>query len=272
MKERSDVSLLESLKQLTTPQLDDMLRAELEKELPEEHTVRLILKVLRSREADRPVVHNEQIDAALETYRRKVDSAADKPGKSLRKAAAIVILCGLLLVSLPQNAAARGLFDRIAAWAGSVFELFTYGDPDNPPKEYVFRTEHPGLQAIYDTVSELGVTTPVVPTWLDPEYNNYQQKVTKTRTNTKVLTVFVSNDKNAVFEMNIYSDSIPREFHKEEQPVEIQEFNGTDYYIFRNKEMWTVVWAKDNIECSIVIDCQEDVLYKILDSIYTVED
>lgn len=272
MKERSDVSLLESLKQLTTPQLDDMLRAELEKELPEEHTVRLILKVLRSREADCPVVHNEQIDAALETYRRKVDSAADKSGKSLRKAAAIVILCGLLLVSLPQNAAARGLFDRIAAWTGSVFLLLSPGDPDNPSKEYVFRTEHPGLQAIYDTVSELGVTTPVVPTWLDPEYGTYRQKIYTTRTNTKVRTTFTNGDKEAVFEVNIYADSIPREFHKEEQPVEIHEFNGTDYYIFRNKEMWTVVWAKDNIECSIVIDCQEDVLYKILDSIYTVED
>ena len=89
MKEQSNVTLLESLEQLTTPQLDDMLRVELEKELPEEHTVRLILKVLRAREADFPVVRNGQIDAALETYRRKVSPAADKPGKPLRKSAAI---------------------------------------------------------------------------------------------------------------------------------------------------------------------------------------
>lgn len=272
MKERSDVSLLESLKQLTTPQLDDMLRAELEKELPEEHTVRLILKVLRSREADCPVVHNEQIDAALETYRRKVDSAADKPGKSLRKAAAIVILCGLLLVSLPQNAAARGLFDRIAAWTGSIFSLLSPGDPDNPSKEYVFRTEHPGLQELYDSLVELGVTTPVVPTWLDVEYELDRCTVNTTRITTKVRAVFNSEHDEVLIEVNIYSNSIPREFHKEEQPVEIHEYNGTDYYIFRNKEMWTVVWAKDNIECSLYIDCQEDVLYKILDSIYTVED
>ena len=272
MKEQSNVSLLKALEQLTTPQLDDMLRAELEKELPEEHTVRLILKVLRAREADCPVVRNGQIDAALETYQRKVTPAAGKPRKPLLKAAAIVILCNLILFALPQDAAAMGLFDRIAAWAGSVFELFTYGDPDNTPKEYVFRTEHPGLQELYDTLVELGVTTPVVPTWLDPEYELNRCTVNTTRVTTKVRAVFNSEHSEVLIEVNIYSDSIPREFHKEEQPAEIYELNGIHHYIFRNKEMWTVVWANDNIECSIVIECQEDVLYKILDSIYTVED
>ena len=77
MKEQSNVTLLESLEQLTTPQLDDMLRVELEKELPEEHTVRLILKVLRAREADFPVVRNGQINAALKTYRRNVSCHGD---------------------------------------------------------------------------------------------------------------------------------------------------------------------------------------------------
>lgn len=272
MKEQSNVSLLESLEQLTTLQLDDMLRVELEKQLPEEHRVRLILKVLRAREADYPVVRNGQIDAALETYRRKVSPAADKPGKHLRKVAAIVILCGLILFSLPQNAAATGLFDRIAAWAGTIFELFTYGDPDNTPKEYVFRTEHPGLQELHDTLVDLGVTMPVVPTWLDAEYELNRCTVKVTPITTKVRAVFDGEQNEVLIEINIYSDSIPREFHKEEQPVEIHEFNGTDYYIFRNKERWTVVWAEENIECSLIIECQEEVLYKILDSIYTVEE
>lgn len=272
MKEQSNVTLLESLEQLTTPQLDDMLRVELEKELPEEHTVRLILKVLRAREADFPVVRNGKIDAALDTYRRKVSPAADKPRKSLHKAAAIAILCSLILFSLPQNAEARGLFDRIAAWTESIFELISHGDPDNPSKEYVFRTEHPGLQELHDTLVDLGVTTPVVPTWMDPEYQYSDCMITNTPITKKVRSTFSGEKSEAVFEVNIYSDSIPREFHKKDQPAEIYELNGIHHYIFRNKEMWTVVWAKDNIECSIVIECQEEVLYKILDSIYTVED
>ena len=164
------------------------------------------------------------------------------------------------------------MFDRIATWAGTIFELFTYGDPDNTPKEYVFHTEHSGLQELHDTLVDLGVTTPVVPTWLGAEYQYSDCMITNTPITKKVRATFSGEKSEAVFEVNIYSDSIPREFHKKDQPAEIHEFNGTDYYIFRNKEKWTVVWAEENIECSLVIECQEDVLYKILDSIYPAEE
>ena len=38
-----------------------------------------------------------------------------------------------------------------------------------------------------------------------------------------------------------------------------------------NNERINAVWTISNTECSIVTDCQEDV-YKILKSIYTMED
>ena len=44
------------------------------------------------------------------------------------------------------------------------------------------------------------------------------------------------------------------------------------YNITRNNDWWVAVWTKDNIECSIALDCQEETLRRILDSIYTMED
>ena len=46
---------------------------------------------------------------------------------------------------------------------------------------------------------------------------------------------------------------------------------GIDHFIVKNTDAWVVVWTKDNIECSISVDCQEDELDRILRSIYTKE-
>ena len=156
MREQFNVSLLESLEQLSTSQLDAMLRSELEKELPDEHAVRLILKVLRDREADCPVVSNEQIDAAWKKYEKKTQPTTHSFKKSLFKAAAILVLCSMFLFMLPQEVTATSLFDRIATWTESIFALFDRNDRDNNQSDYAFQTAHPGLQILYDEVIKNG--------------------------------------------------------------------------------------------------------------------
>jgi hypothetical protein len=39
----------------------------------------------------------------------------------------------------------------------------------------------------------------------------------------------------------------------------------------KNYDIWNVVWAKDNVICTLTISCLEDVLYKVIDSIYVME-
>lgn len=272
MKEFNNTSLRETLEQLPTLELDAMLRAELEKEPPDEHAVRLILKVLREREADYPVETNEQIDKAWREYEKK--TAPDHPNfrTPLLKAAAILLICGLLLFTLPQEASAGSFFDRITAWTESIFELFSPSDSGKVQKEYVFRTEHPGLQELYDTVTELGVTVPVVPMWLDEGYELADCKVINTPVATRVTATFLHRNDAAMLEINVFSQNAPAEYHKNEPDAKKYESNSVIHNVFRNEELWTVVWTKENIECFLTIDCQEDVLYQILDSIYTMEE
>lgn len=272
MKEQNNVNLPESLEQLPTPQLDAMLRAELKKDFPDEHAVRLILKVLREREADFPVESNKGIEKAWGKYQKETAKGTASFKWPMIKAAAILILVSLLLFSLPQEAQAEGFFSRIATWTESVFALFNQWNQSQTPKEYVFQTDHPGLQELYDAVTELGVTDPVVPMWLDEHYVLDVCNITNTPITTKVLAGFTDGAHEAVFELNIYSDNIPREFHKNETDADEYENDGIIHYIFRNNEFWTVVWTRDNLECSIVIECQEDVLHRILDSIYEMGD
>lgn len=272
MKEFNNASLRETLERLSTPELDAILRAELEKEPPDEYAVRLILKVLREREADYPVETNEQIDKAWKEYEKKTAPSQTKFRTPLLKVAAILLVCGLLLFTLPQEASAGSFFDRITAWTESIFELFSPSDFGKVQKEYVFRTEHPGLQELYDTVTKLGVTVPVVPMWLDEGYVLVYCKAINTPTTTKVTASFRCGNKEVLYELNIYSQNIAREYHKNAPDAEQYESGGVIHNMFLNRELWTVVWARDNVECSIIIECQEDVLYGILDSIYTSEE
>ena len=270
MKELNNVSLRESLEQLSTSQLDAMLRAELEKDLPDEHAVRLILKVLRCREANYPLQINENVEAACRVYEEKT-ALKERRGKApLIKAAVALVVCGFLLFALPQEANARGIFDRIAAWTESIFELFS-PDERGGQKEHVFRTEHPGLQEIYDTVTELGVTVPVVPMWIGDGYELTDCKVIETPRTVKVLGTFVYGDKTATYELNIYSENVSSKYHKDEPDAEQYESSSISHVILQNEGVWIVVWTRDNIECSIFVQCQEDDLYDIIDSIYTME-
>ena len=269
MKELNNTSLRETLEKLSTSQLDAILQAELEKEPPDEYAVRLILKVLREREADYPVETNAQIDRALEEYERKTTPQGIGISARILKAAAVLLVVGTLLFSLPQEVKAGSIFDRIVAWTDKIFGLFN-SESDRTRKEYVFQTDNPGLQELYDTVTGLGVTVPVVPMWMEEGYVLKECKVTETRLCTKVVAIFISGDKEALFSIYIYSQNVEHEYHKDEPDAEQFERNGVFHNIFQNEGLWIVVWERANVECSFAINCQEEVLHKMIKSIYTV--
>ena len=272
MRELDNSICPEALAQLPTPELDEMLHAEVEKELPDAQLVRRILQILWEREADFPVEMNEKIEKAWDRYQKKTDPRRKFLSSPAIKAAAVVLIAGLLALTLPQSAVAERFFERLSAWTESIFDLFSTGEQSARSLEYEYRTDHPGLQALHDAVAELGVTVPVVPMWLEEAYVLDFCRTTVSPTTAKILSSFSNGDKEAVFEINIYYDNIPREFYKEKLDAIPYESNSTVHYMFLNENLWTVVWTRDNLECSIVIECQEDVLYRILDSIYTMEE
>lgn len=271
MKEFNMTSLRERLEELSTPQLDAMLRAELEKEPPDEYAARLILKVLRDREKDCPLDSSEQIDRAWKEYKDKTTPKKIRLSTGLLRVASVLIVIGALMLMLPQEANARNFFDRIVAWTDSIFELFSPSDFGRQKTEYEFRTDHPGLQELYDTVTELGVTVPVVPMWLPEGHELVECKVGETPTMTTVSAFFLVGSRTFVYRLNILKQNISREYQKNECNAEKYESNGIIHNIIQNENLWSAVWIVDNLECSVAADCQEDVFYKILDSIYTME-
>lgn len=275
MKNYDMTSLRGLVEQMPTEQLDEMLRHELEKEPVDESAVRLIMDVLEEREQDTPVEINEQIVAAWERY--QVQPPEQKRprysfgGWPVRVATAVVVISALV-VAVPQNAEAEEFWGRLTRWTESVFEFFAPGETKQVGDEYVFETDNLGLQQVYDTVIALDITEPVVPMWLPEGYELVECKVNESYSKTSIRAFLKSGNSTAVLDIAIRKLESPQQYSKDETDVATHEIADVVHNILHNNDRWTATWVKDRLECAIAIDCQEETLYKILKSIYTMED
>lgn len=262
------------VEQMPTEQLDELLQIELEKDSVDESAVRLIMEVLEERDRDTSYELNDRIEAAWEKYQAKAP-VKERPRISfhswtVRVVAAVAVIV-LLVFAMPQNAEAGGLWERFARWTDSIFEFFAPGD-EPVDREYVFETNNPGLRQVYDTVTGLGITEPVVPMWLPEGYELVECKVNSTPSKTFLSTYFSNGADIIMLDIATRSMESPRQYSKDERNIKSQEIAGVVHNILHNNEMWAVVWIKNEVECAIATDCQEETLYKILDSIYAMED
>lgn len=274
MKNYNMTGLRGMIEQMSTEQLDEMLQHELEKESVDESAVHLIMEVLEKRDQDMPVEINPQVAAAWEKYqtRASVQSRAKFSFRSwpLRIAATVAVVIALAL-AVPQSAEAEGFWERLSRWTDSIFEFFTPGD-EMAAQEYIFQTDNPGLQQVYDTVTALGITDPVVPMWLPDGYELVECKVSEYPSKTAIYARFEDGNGFASLDIAIRNTESPRQYAKDERNTNKYEIADIEHAVLHNEDWWTAAWTRDRLECAIAIDYQEETLYKILKSIYTMED
>lgn len=271
-------SLREMLEQLTTEQLDEMLQKELHKDTIDDHAARLIMRILREREENHPVEMTLEIEQAWEKYKRDVTTIGkDGPKRSkarrwvLRASSIAAILC-LVVLMFPQQAGAETFWERLTRWTESIVEFFSPSDNEGRIQEYEFKTDNPGLQQVYDVVVELGITDPVVPMWLPEGYELVEIETTDTPRKEGLNATFERDGAQTIYFVNKHVDEIAHSYHKDDTRHEEFERNGFTFYIAQNNDRWVAIWTKDNIECFLTIDCQEDTIHEILRSIYVMEE
>ena len=263
------------LEQMPTEQLDELLQIELEKEQLDETAVRMIMSILEERDQETPVEINENIEAAWEKYQAydpvKEQSRFPLQNWPLRVVAAVAVVV-LLFASMPQDADAEGFWERFARWTDSVFEFFSSDDTAHNCIEYVFETDNPELQQVYDTVVGLGITEPVVPMWLPDGYELIECKINQSDSKIFIYACFANDSGNIVLDITKHRIEAARQYSKDKTNTRTYEKAGQTHNILRNEKWWTAVWIKDELECAIYTDCQEETLYQILESIYVMED
>lgn len=274
MHENNTLWLRSVLEQIPTEHLDEMLLTELSKEPIDGATIRLILSVLEDREKDFSVPVDSEVEATWQKYRAYTDEKNRTSKKSWQKwnlalrTASVAVIIVVLFFVIPQTAKADIFFEMLARWTDNVFEFLSQDTNNNQHVDYAFETDNPDLQKVYDTVIELGVTDPVVPMWLPDGYELVECKLDSMPIKKSMLARLSNGQNELVFKVDVYSTEISHEYHKDETSVDVYEIDGAIYNIMQNDNMWAVIWTKNNLECFLEIDCQEDSLYKILESIY----
>ena len=103
--------------------------------------------------------------------------------------------------------------------------------------------------------------------WLPEAYELVDIEIHEIPDKTMVYARFTHDTERFIYQMHINDAVYSHKFQKDETDTEVLELDGTKYYILRNNDMWSVVWTKENVECSIFADCREEVLQQILASI-----
>ena len=266
------------LEQLSTEQLDEMLSKELHKDQIDDHSVRLIMRILSEREENHHVEMTPEIEQAWKKYQRDVATIErDGTRKSmargwvLRVASLAAVLCLIVLI-FPQQVGAETFWERLSRWTESIVEFFSPNDNEGRIEDYEFKTDNPGLQQVYDAVVEMGITDPVVPMWLPDGYELVEIETSETPRKKGVNAVFERGNIQATYFANVHSDYMAHVYYKDDAEYIEYEQNGFVFCAAKNNERWIAIWIKDNIECFLTIDCQEEILQDILRSIYVTEE
>lgn len=253
---------------LPIEELERMLRTETEKEVPDDDLVLQLLHILEKQGPDTIIPRGSR---AEQEYRTRVNARAKRkliPWMRLVQAASVLLVAGLLLMTFSQQARAESLWERIARWTDKFFSV-EVSNPAIPADEvYTFQTENEGLQQVYDAVVELGITDPVVPTWLPEGYELVKYSAKELSQKSYVSAVFSDGRKSVVLNYVVNATDRTNQYPKDKTEVNRIEMFGDEFDILLNKGVYVAVWAKGNTENYLTIDCQEDTLLKVLESIY----
>lgn len=271
---RSDMDLRREWNQLSTPDLEELLQAELEKQTPDDDAVLLLLHILESREPDGPLYLTPREEAAFARYKQNAVRRGKRPISALRGlsvAACCVMILGFLFAVVPQQVEADSFWEMLQTWSESILEIL------NPREhisslDYHFETDNPGLKQVYDAVVELGVTDPVVPMWLPEGCELTYIEEVQTPMLLGITARFSYQESGIVYKLDMYDGEPAHQFYRDGSHYEEYEKNGMNFYVTQNNDSWVAVWTKDNIECSISIVCQEETLRRVLRSIFVMED
>lgn len=134
-----------------------------------------------------------------------------------------------------------------------------------------FRQTTPAWQEVYEAVAGLGITEPVVPMWLPDGYELMESKITSETMKTEFGASFICADSWLILKIDKYNTEVWSEYHKDEDVVKEYERNGIVHYFMRNNDNYSVVWMHGQVECSLSAQCEEEIICKIVDSIYWLE-
>lgn len=255
--------------EMTAEQLDEALHVELGKKKKDKEKIIGILRVLEEREMKKPPKMNRKVRQAFRQYKRSDEGTErSKIKPTALKIAAVAAAFCLVLFAVPPMFGKACLFETIATWTDEVFRFAGQQKGTSDRETYVFQTDHPGLQEIYDTVHSLGVTDPVVPMWLPESYELTSVRSANKKQKIMLRAIFEDNGSTILLFIDKAETKTGREYTKENHDVESYVVEDRTYYIVANEKETKIIWCVKNIECTISIYGGSFKIHKMINSIH----
>lgn len=276
------------LEQLSTEQLEDILRADLASEDQEnDEAVFHILEVLEKREKENPTGRLPDTDQAWKEFQQYYNipegegqslypvrsdpetqsaptstkkSRRFRPRKILIVAAVLVLMFGSMLTA---QAAGVDVFGAIGRWTEEKFHFEIAPTSADGTTDYTFR----------EVSTERGFSKNLIPTWypegfeaFEPEDNSIEDYVNS------VYCQYINKEENRSYLAMVsqYYDPSSIEstvYEKDETEVEIYEHDGKNFYIMSNLDSETATWSDGTFKIDIVGQLTVDEIKQIIDSI-----
>lgn len=267
----------EALARLPREELRRILAEELNKEPAKADgvLVRSLLAELQARGNDSAFADTDAVEAACEKF-RAVTNKKQNPKKPcgqnwVIKVASVVLILGILFFTLPTAANAKNIPEVLTWWSNSLFQFFRPGSRPNV-EEYIFKTNHPGLQEIHDAVTEAGITVPIVPSQLSDEFKLDKLQILQLEEDISIYASFLSENNILFFTAITHNKQSMLQHEKKAESIVVWDIADIDHYVIFNNNTLIITWVTDNIECTITTDCPEEDVYRLICSIYTSED
>ena len=233
--------------------------------------VRRLMAELERRGPDPAFTDDQAVEAACEKFRGTGNRKRKLWYQSwMLKVASVVLILAILFFALPPATQAGNLQDVLGWWSDSVFQFITPGKQPHM-QDYVYETDHPGLQQLYDTVKKAGITTPIVPRRMSLEFELTDLKSKQIQEDTFIDAHFTKGEHSVLVSIIGHSDEAAFQHEKDPEYIDIWGINGCNHYVIANEEQWIVTWINEGIKCTIVADCPEEDVYDMIKSIYTSE-
>lgn len=272
-----EICLQKEIDTMNAAELETCLHSELKKENPNAERVRGIMSALRRLDAKGPKeIPPEVREQWLKMQERSEPEEEPRKGKKtsalqmVGKIAAVAATLAVVLFGVPRAFGARNIVELVVMWVDDTFYLSRPGETAATSPQYVFGSEHPGLQEIYNTVTSLGVNVPVVPMWVPEGVQLEEVKVSETERKIAVWASLENEDLQIVY--ICYLDKSGEEhrqrYVEDDYNIEKKEIGGVVHNLSSNAGDWNAAWVNGYVECFVSINGDKELLVDILRSIY----
>lgn len=271
---------------MSTEQLKDILRAELENEDTDVDLIKRVNAVLSHRAecqtscdvdgawddfknnhaANEPIYDPEYTAKKPQTDKKEKRRSV----KVISKGALTAAIVAALLVGSAITACAKeyGLWTAVANWTAENFSFVSTGTAPAVSIDTVNQIPEQ-LSELQTAMEEYGLTGGLLPSYLPDGYEMAEIQCEGTGISTDFYCLLESDEGSIVLEYNVYqSGEFSRLYDKDGEDPESYTVGGITHYIMTNFGTYYAVWLKDNAECSISGVPSKAELCKIIDSIY----